>query len=114
MSAFKLELILSRLADSVSVEDSPISDQLLDQAWQTMSDCIIDILDSLGEEPTDERFREIFIETCYRLIFREMFTLNAMPVWEESWKERLGTRRTGIRLYKKGSYDDSDWNKEDS
>ena len=107
---FRVDMHLSRLSESVSVEDPAlISDQMLDEAWDTMNGCIMDILDSLGEEPTDERFREIFIEVCYRLIFREMFTLNVMPGWEENWKERLGTKKKGPPIHKKGSYDDSDW-----
>jgi hypothetical protein len=106
---------LSRLSQSVSVEDPAlISDQMLDQAWYTMNECIMDILDELEEEPTDERFREIFIEVCYRLCFREMFTLNVMPGWEQNWKERLGTKKRGPSIDKKGSYDDSDWHGGDS
>ena len=107
---FRVDMHLSRLSESVSVKDPAlISDELLDQAWDTMNACIMDILDSLGEEPTDERFREIFIEVCYRLIFREMFTLNILPKWEQSDLERLGTSKRGVRLKKKGSYDDGDW-----
>lgn len=108
-TVFRVDMHLSRLSKSVSIEDPTlISDQMLDQAWNAMNACIMDILDSLSEEPTDERFREIFIEVCYRLIFREMFTLNVMPRWEEDWLERLGTPKKGVRINKKGSYDD-DW-----
>jgi hypothetical protein len=107
---FKVDMHLSRLSERVSIEDPTlISDQQLDTAWDTMNACIMDILDSLDEEPLDERFREIFIEVCYRLIFREMFTLNVMPQWEQNWKERLGTKKKGPPIHKRGSYDDSDW-----
>lgn len=107
---FRVDMHLSRLSETVSVENPAlISDQILDHAWNTMNACIMDILDELGEEPTDERFREIFVEVCYRLVFREMFTLNVMPRWEQNWKERLGTPKRGTRLKKEGSYDDSDW-----
>jgi hypothetical protein len=107
---FRVDMHLSRLSEQVSVENPGlVTDELLDQAWNTMNECIMDILDELGEEPTDEHFREIFIEVCYRLIFREMFTLNTMPRWEESWKERLGTKKKGPPIHKKGSYDDSEW-----
>src|SRR2546421_11834380 len=100
---------LSRLTEHITVDEPTlISDQMLDEAWHTMNACIMDILDSLGEEPTDERFREIFIEVGYRLIFREMFTLNLMPGWEENWKERLGTKKKGPPIRKKGSHHDGD------
>ena len=106
---FKLELSLSRLDGHVEVDATLIPDNLLDQAWNVMNALVMDLFDSLGEEPTDEEFRARFIEVCYRLAFREMFTLRYMPMWEESWKERLGTPKRGVRLNKKGPYDDSDW-----
>ena len=106
---FKLELSLSRLDGRIDVDPTLIPDKLLDQAWNEMNALVMDIFDKLGEEPTDEEFRARFIEVCYRLIFREMFTLRYMPVWEKAWRERLGTRERGVRLHKKGSYDDGDW-----
>jgi hypothetical protein len=71
-----------------------------------LSDFVIDMLDNLGEEVTDERFREIFVEICYRLVYREMAMLHLMPYWEQNFKERLGTRKRGARTRKTGPYDD--------
>jgi hypothetical protein len=107
---FGLELTLSRHADHVGIDDPTlISDQLLDLAWIAMNEVIMDILDSLGEEPTDEEYRARFLEVCYRLIYREMFTLHTMPNWEKAAINRLGTRERGTNAprRKKGSYDDS-------
>ena len=84
-----------------------VSEALLDQAWNMMNAFVMDLLDELGEEVTDERFREIFVEICYRLIYREMFTLHVMPQWEQRDMERLGTSKRGPRIQKKGSYDDT-------
>src|SRR5438045_600719 len=106
---FTLELSLARLEGHVEVDATLIPDELLDQAWNVVSDLVMDIFDKLGEEPTDEEFRARFIEVCYRLAFREMFTLRYMPMWEKADLERLGTRERGVRLKKKGSYDDGDW-----
>jgi len=108
-SRFRIEFYLSRLTERVSTEPLLIPDKLLDQAWNMISDFVIDVLDELEPDATDERYREAFIEICYRLIFREMFTLNTMPKWEKSDLARLGTRQTGARVRKRGSYDDSDW-----
>src|SRR5207302_2257403 len=89
---FKLELYFSRLAQTVDVEDPGlIPDKLLDEAWSLLSDFVIDMLDELGVEPTDEEYRAYFLEVCYRLIYREMTTLCNLPVREEAWKDRLGT-----------------------
>jgi hypothetical protein len=82
--SFKLELNFSRIATSVEVNNPTlISNKRLDQAYSLLSDFVMDALDELQEEVTDERFREIFIEICYRLVFREMLTLHYLPRWEE-------------------------------
>jgi hypothetical protein len=104
----KIELRLARLDGNINVQDPAlITDKILDQVWNTMNDFVIDMLDAQGIEPTDEHFREIFVEICYRIIYREMFTLLIAPHWEQSDLERLGTRKTGARVRKKGSYDDT-------
>ncbi len=104
----KVELRLRRLDGKVTIaEPGLISDKLLDEAWNTMNDFVIDALDRAGIEPTDEEFREIFVEICYRLIYREMFTLLVAPHWEKADLERLGTGKRGPRINKKGSYDDT-------
>ena len=107
---FKLELKLAGHTSQVDVDDPTlISDEVLDQAWNMVSDFVIDTLDSLGEEVTDEEYRARFLEVCYRLIYREMFTLFTMPGWEKAWQNRLGTRERGPGgpKRKKGSYDDN-------
>jgi len=107
---FMLRLGLSRLTDHVDIEDPTlISEEVLDQAWHMVSDFVIDTLDDLGEEVTDEEYRARFLEVCYRLIYREMFTLHVMPRWEKSDMERLGTPKRGPRTPKKGSYGYSEW-----
>jgi hypothetical protein len=107
---FEVNLRLSRIGDKLAVQDPAlITDAILDQAWNTMNAFVMDLLDEKGVDVDDEQFREVLIEICYRIIYREMFTLFVMPGWEESWKERLGTRKTGGRVHKKGSYDDT-WN----
>lgn len=107
---FELELTLSRLTSHVKVDPTLIPDNLLDEAWHTMNAVVMDIFDSLGEEPTDEEYRARFIETCFRLIYREMFTLGVMPDWEVQDLERLGTRKRGPRVHKEGFYGNkSEW-----
>src|SRR5436189_5192876 len=89
---FNLELSFSRIATHFDVEDPAlISDELLDEAWSMLSDFVMDMLDDLGEEVTDERFREIFLEVCYRLVYKEMSTLFYLPIHEKNFKDRLGT-----------------------
>ena len=106
----KLDLHLSRLGEHVTVDDPTlIPDKMLDQAWQLMSDFVIDMLDELGEEVTDEEYRIRFLEVIYRLAYREMFMLNVAPQWEKVDIENLGTRRRGPPgpNRKKGPYDDT-------
>src|SRR5436189_5718441 len=96
---FKVELYFSRLIQRTDVEDPGlIPDKLLDEAWEMLSDFVIDMLDDLGEEVTDERYREIFLEVCYRLVYREMTTLYNFPNREQAWKDRLGTNKRGPRV----------------
>jgi hypothetical protein len=107
---FKLEvnLRINRAEGKISVEDPTlINDKILDQAWGLMGDFVMDMFDEKGIEPTDEQFREVLAEVCFRVIYREFFTLFTFPSWEKSNLERLGTRKTGMRINKKGSYDDS-------
>jgi hypothetical protein len=96
---FILELNLTNTGHRVKVQDPTIlTDKIMDQAWGMVSDFVIDMLDDLKLEVTDEQFREIFIETCYHLVYREMRTLQHLPIWEQGWKERLGTRKRGARV----------------
>lgn len=96
---FILELSLSRTGTRFNVIDPTlINDKLIGQAWNMMNEFIIDMLDDLKLEVTDEDFREIFIEICYWLIVREMKTLRLMPSWEQVFKENLGTRKRGARI----------------
>lgn len=98
---FALRLTLSRIGGEIEVDlPSLIDDKQLSQAWNMMNAFVMDMLDDLGEEVTDERFRELFVELCYMLIYREMSTLHYLPIWEQGWKERLGTRKRGGRKSK--------------
>ena len=107
---FRLDvnLRINRLDGQITVEDpSLVTDEVLDQAWHTMNEFVMDMLDSKGIEPTDEQFREVLTEVCFRIIYREMFTLHIMPHWEKSALEHLGTGKRGAKVRKKGSYDDT-------
>ncbi len=97
---FKLSLLLAPIAATVDVEDPTlITDNLVNQAWDMMNAFIMDILDDLElEDITDERFREIFIELCFKLAYREMTTLRLLPVWEQNFKERLASGKRIQRL----------------
>jgi len=98
---FRLELYLSRTATRVDVDDPTLIDEgRIKQAWDMMSEFIMDMIDDLGigEEITDERFRELFIEVCYRLIYREMCTLQLLPIWERNFKDRLAKGKRIQRL----------------
>jgi hypothetical protein len=97
--SFKLTLHFSRLAEELEIADPAlISDKRLGQAWQLLTDFVIDMIDELGEEPTDERFRELYLEICYRLIYREMTALRYLPGWEKLWKHNLETGKRGPRV----------------
>lgn len=94
---FTLQLDLSRLATHVDTPPTPIPDRLLDEAWHTMNALAMDIADELGLELDDEDFRVLFVEICYRIVYREMTTLKIFPFWEAGWKKDLGTRKRGTR-----------------
>jgi hypothetical protein len=101
----RLELSFSRLGTHINVEDPGlIPDKLLDEAWSMLSDFVIDMLDELGVEPTDEEYRAYFLEVCYRLVYREMTTLYNFPIREDAWKDRLGTNKRGPSV-KRTTYD---------
>jgi hypothetical protein len=78
-------------------EPTIIDDRLLDQAWNLLNDFIMDKLDEAQLDVDDETFREMFIEICYHLIFREMSTLRNLPIWEKGWRNNLGTRKRGVK-----------------
>lgn len=87
---FILELSLVNTATRSRVQDPTlITDELVNEAWHLLNDFIMDMVDEQELEPTDEQFRELVIELCYRLIYREMTVLIDLPVWEENWKDRL-------------------------
>lgn len=58
---------------------------------------LIDVVDKVIPDITDEQYRELFIELCYKLVYREMTTLQLLPEWEKRFKEDLGTRRRGVK-----------------
>jgi hypothetical protein len=95
---FSLRLMLSSIGPEVEVDDPTfITDKMVGEAWNMINTFIMDILDDLELEVDDEHFRELFIELCYKLVYREMTTLLLMPSREENFKERLGTRKRGPR-----------------
>jgi hypothetical protein len=108
---FEVNLRIARLSDTLKVQNpSLLTDKVLDQAWSMLSDFVIDMLDEKGMDVNDEELREIIVELCYWIAYREMFTLFVAPDWEKSELNRLGTGKLGpgsLRR-KKGSYGD-DW-----
>jgi hypothetical protein len=88
---FKLELSLSTTATHFTVaETTLIHEQVISQAWNLMNVFAEDVLDQIEViDATDEQFREVFIEICYRLIFREMTTLLVMPISERNVMNRI-------------------------
>ena len=97
---FRLELNLSAIPMGRMEVDDPvlIDDTLVKQAWDLLGSFLMDTLDELEPDATDERFREVFIEVCYKLIYREMTTLHLLPIWEQNFKERLASGKRIQRL----------------
>jgi hypothetical protein len=90
----KLELSLSGTGMRVDVDNPTlINDKFTKQAWDMMNAFIMDMADSLKLEVTDEEFRMMFIEVCYKLIYREMCTLRLLPIWERNFAERLARKK---------------------
>jgi len=58
---------------------------------------VMDVIDALQIEATDEKFREIFIEICYMLVFREMKTLHLLPFAEQLFQYDLTRKRRSKR-----------------
>jgi hypothetical protein len=69
----------------------------MDGVWGMVGDFLVDTLDSLGLEVDDEQLRELYIELCFKLVYREITTLQLLPFAEENFKENLGTRKRGSR-----------------
>lgn len=107
MYNLKLELYLSRTATTVTVDDPILlTTEIMDQAWSMMDAFVMDLVDKLVPDVSDERFRELFIEVCYKLIYREMTTLHLLPIWDENWKNRLGTNKRGPRVKRVSQYEE--------
>jgi hypothetical protein len=107
---FVLELYLSQTATRFTVDDPTlITEQMVNQAWDMVNTFVEDMLDGQELEVDDERFREIFIELCYRLIFREMTTLCLLPRGEAVAMKAIkaGKRYYGPRK-SKGDTDETD------
>lgn len=83
---FILELSLTNTATKIKVENPIIDTKTVIEAWHMLNAFVIDMLDDKGEEVTDEQFRELFIELCYHLIYREMMILVNMPCWEQNMR----------------------------
>ena len=101
---FRLELSLAYHATRIKVDEQGISEQTLNEAWYLLNGFLMDMVDEQGLEPNDEQFRELFIELCYKLVYREMTVLNLMPEWEKNWKAGIakGKQYRGPRRAKKG------------
>lgn len=72
------------------------------EAWNMMNAFMMDTLDSAQLDVDDETFREMFLELCYYLIFREMTTLFSMPIGEKAAMDAIkkGKRHYGPRKEK--------------
>jgi hypothetical protein len=82
----------------VKVQDPTLlTDEIMDQAYALLDSFLMDVVDELAPDITDEEYREQFIHMCYMLIYREVTTLTLLRGWEEGWKERLGTRKRGAK-----------------
>jgi len=91
---FKLELTLSEMGRRVDTSDPTlINEKFIKQAWNMMNAFVMDMIDDLKLEVTDEEFRTMFIEVCYKLIYREMCTLRLLPHWERNFAERLARKK---------------------
>jgi hypothetical protein len=107
--SFEVNLRITRL-NALKVQDPALlTDKVLDQAWNMLSDFVIGVLDEKGLEVDDEQLREIIVELCYWVAYREMFALFVAPGWEQSWKDRLGTRKTGAKGVRQKSPYDDEW-----
>jgi hypothetical protein len=95
---FTLELRFSATGTGFEVQEPTIlTDSIMDQAYSLLDSFLMGVADEVIPDITDEQYRELFIELCYKLVYREMCTLRLLPDWEERFKEDLGTRRRGVK-----------------
>lgn len=94
---FTLRLSLSQIGSEFAVPYPTFftAAQVAD-AWNMMNAFIIDTLDEHQLDVDDETFREMYIELCYYLIFREMRTLFSMPIGEKAAMDAI---KKGKRYY---------------
>ena len=86
--SFKVELVLSHMGQRITVSDHDIvTDQMVNHAWSIIDNFLMDALDDADIE--DERYREIFIELLYKVIYREMVTLRLLPMREDAAMKRI-------------------------
>jgi hypothetical protein len=94
---FTLRLVLSTIGPEVEVDDpSLVTDKLVNQAYSMVGTFLMDALDDLEPDITDERFRELFVELLYKLIYKEMTILHLLPFREEIAMQAI---KEGKRYY---------------
>jgi uncharacterized protein YciU (UPF0263 family) len=109
---YTLMLYLSESMGNVRVEDpSLINPLIVKRAGAILSDFVEDIMEELGIEITDERYREVVIELLFKLTYHEMSTLHSLEGWEENFRKRVGTKKQGPSrrdAYKQWLYGEED------
>ncbi len=108
MSASRLMIRITfpdLIGDDIKIDGTTLlSEKTVDKTYSMLNELLMDYLDEMEEEPTDEEYRETFVTLCYYLMLREMETLRLLPAQEESFKDRLasGKRIQKLPRRKKG------------
>jgi hypothetical protein len=85
-----LQLYFARTGTDVRVPaPTLITNEIVAEAWDMMNAFVMDVVDESGIEATDELFRELLIEVCYWLVFREMRALHLLPLAEQLFKHDI-------------------------
>ncbi len=77
---FKLTMQLEHEQPLTSADPTIIDDKLLQATWNMLALFVEELLQEVGLEANETAERELVVELCYRLIFREMTTLRQLPV----------------------------------
>jgi hypothetical protein len=76
---FSLKLQLEHEQPLTSADPTVIDDKLINETFNLIGLFVEGAADELGLEMDETRLRELVVECCYRLIFREMTTLRELP-----------------------------------
>jgi hypothetical protein len=101
----RISLNFSQTGSTIDVDEPTlVSEAMVDQAHSLIDNFLMDEMDKLEPDITDEAYRERFIELLYYVVYREVVTLRMLPMreWAAMSSIKKGKRYYGPPKRRKG------------